>query len=100
MRQGTHWEAPGTPLVGEEAHTRLLELRALAEEHRYVRIPHPKAALILALIDKGMLQVRSVPGTGLVLRATGAKEEFSRILRDLNAIYRFVNLTWPTLILS
>jgi hypothetical protein len=85
---------PAVPLTGQSAIDPLAHLRAWAEEHKEVRIPHPKATLLLHLLDRGMIEFASVPETGKpVLRAKNAKEEFSRFLAQLNRTYQHDEMT-------
>jgi hypothetical protein len=76
-----HDRAPGVPLEGAST----------AEElRREATIPHPRAALILHLLDHGMIEFQTVPETGkLVFRAIGAKEEFCRFIAALNHRYAY-----------
>jgi hypothetical protein len=93
-------DKPGIPLTGPAAAKRLRELRMWAEENQEVRIPHPKASLLLHLIDHDMIQVGVVPKTGkLVFRAKGAKEEFCRFLTELNLKYKHDQVTILTMLL-
>jgi hypothetical protein len=83
-----HDRAPGVPLEGASAAEPLRRLRTWAEEHREVTIPHPKAALILDLLDHGMIEFETVPETRkLAFRAIGAKEEFCRFITALSRRY-------------
>src|SRR4030095_7993007 len=59
-----------------------------AENHREIRIPHPKASLILHLVDHDMIEFVAIPESGnLQFRAKGAKEEPCRFISDLNRTY-------------
>jgi len=102
LSQAVSWIRPpdklGTTLNGAAAEEQLQKLRAWAEEHKEITIPHPKAALILDLIDHGMIAFATVPGTGLVLRAKSAKEEFSRFIADLNRSYKHDDSTILTML--
>jgi hypothetical protein len=85
-----HDRAPGVPLEGASAAEPLRRLRTWAEEHREVTIPHPKAALILDLLDHGMIEFETVPETGkLAFRAISAKEEFCRFIAALKRRYAY-----------
>jgi hypothetical protein len=79
---------PGVPLEDASAAEQLRGLREWAEQHREIRIPHPKAALILHLLDHEMIQFQTVPETGkLVFSAIAAKEEFCRFIATLRRRY-------------
>jgi hypothetical protein len=79
---------PGVPLEGGSAAEQLTRLRTWAEQHREVTIPHPKAALLLHLLDHGMIEFETVPATGkLVFRAIAAKEEFCQFIAALTRRY-------------
>src|SRR5262249_6069745 len=55
---------------------------------------HPKATLLLHLLDRGLVEFAAVPGTGKVmLRAKSAKEEFRRFLVQLNRSYKHDEMT-------
>jgi hypothetical protein len=72
----------------------LKDLRAWAAKNKEIRIPHPKAALILRLLDRGMIECGRVPETGkLVLRAKGAKQEFCSFLASLYRSYAHDEMT-------
>ena len=72
----------------------MMKLRAWANEHKEIRIPHPKAALLLHLASRGMVEFGVVPETEkVVVHAKGAKEEFSRFVADLNRSYRHDQMT-------
>lgn len=82
------------PLTGQSALDQLRKLQGWADEHKEVRIPHPKAALLLHLTSRGMVEFEVVPGTGKVMvHAKGAKEEFSRFIADLNRSYKHDEIT-------
>lgn len=88
MRLGKCPRDMGTPVTGQEASTILEKIREWADEHKQITIPHPKAALILHLIAKGLIQLETLPGSRLVLRARAAKQEFCRFLAEQNRVYR------------
>jgi hypothetical protein len=81
-------DQPGVPLDGQSAAEEMTRLRAWAKGHQEIVIPHPKATLILHLLDHDMIEFATLPETGkLVFRAKGAKEEFSRFIAELNRNY-------------
>jgi hypothetical protein len=80
--------APGIPLEGGSAAEQLRRLREWAEKNREVTIPHPKAALILHLLDHEMIEFQTAPETGkLLFGAIAAKEEFCRFIAALKRRY-------------
>jgi hypothetical protein len=80
----------GSSPTGQSAIDHLHNLRLWAEEHKEIRIPHPKATLLLHLLDRRMVEFATVPETQkMVVRAKGAKEEFSRFLAQHERSYRF-----------
>ena len=92
------WTLPraetGIPVTGAGATELQQSLRAWAETHKEIRIPHPKAALILDLLDRHMIEFATVPETGkLVFRAKGATEEFQRFASELKRAYSHDQLT-------
>ena len=81
-------DQPGVPLTGQSAAEEMAKLRAWAEVHKEIVVPHPKATLILHLLDHDMIEFATLPDTGkLVFRAKAAKEEFSRFIAELNRTY-------------
>ena len=92
LTQALKWihdrEDRGVPLACGSAAEQLMGLREWADNNREVKIPHPKAALILHLLDRGMIRFEIVPGTGkLVFGAIAAKEEFCRFIAALKRRY-------------
>jgi len=103
LRHALKWmtdrDRPGVPLDGQSSIEQLQHLRAWAEEHKDITIPHPKARLLSHLVDRGMVEIATIPETGeLVLRAKNAKEEFSRFLSQLNGSYEHDKSTIETLL--
>jgi hypothetical protein len=87
-------DRPGVPLTAQSAAEQLEKLRAWAEENKEIRVPHPKATLILDLLDHGMIEFATLPETGkLVFRAKGAKEEFSRFIAEQQRSYQHDQMT-------
>jgi len=85
---------PRIPIDAESAAEQLASLRAWAVERREIRIPHPKAALILHLLDRNMIGVAIKQDTGkLVFHANGAKEEFLHFINGLNAAHQQDDIT-------
>jgi hypothetical protein len=93
-------EQPPIPLTGPSANDLLWRLRAWAEQNKEIRIPHPKASLLLHLIDCGMVEFGTMPKTGsVVFRSKGAKEEFTKFIAVLNRSYEHDELTVLELLL-
>lgn len=87
----------GARIEGDVAARLTEQLRGWAESHKVITMPHPKVALILHLLDKGMIQFEMTP-FGVHLHAVGAKEEFFFFIRELKRVYKYDTSTIRELI--